>query len=234
MIIVKWLISSIDKAFLENEKYINKLCVDFSSGKDNISVLDVGCGDGLMTRKFLRKIPKKTIVKIYGIDRGETCRNRSIAYKRGDLESSKLPYPKSFFDILISNQVIEHLLNKDLFLSECYRVLRKGGLVIISTENIASLDNIMSILLGNDPLSQHTGSRYYIGSSLSPHFMEKMGRVGNRYSHKNVCSFRSLVRLMNISGFEQVDVKSFGHFGIFSKILFPKRGRLIVAVSTKS
>lgn len=233
MIIKKWLIDSINKAFDENEKYINKLCVNYSLEKKDITVLDVGCGDGSMTRKFLTDISLSHTVQVYGIDREKICKNKDIIYKEGDLEAEEFPYPEDFFDIVISNQVIEHLLNKDHFLSECFRVLRKDGLVIVSTENIASLDNIFSLLLGNDPVSQHTGSKYNVGSFLSPHFMEEMGKDGNKYSHKNVCSYRSLVRIMRINGFNSVTIKSFGHFGIFFKFLFPMYGRLITATARK-
>ncbi|MDO8269896.1 MAG: class I SAM-dependent methyltransferase [Candidatus Levybacteria bacterium] len=222
-----------NKAFDDNGKCISGICAQYAQGRSTIKILDVGCGDGTLTKVFLYGIPRSCNIQLHGIDRERKCENKDIIYKKVNLESEKFPYPESFFDLVISNQVIEHLLNKDLFISECYRVLQKEGLVVLSTENIASLDNILSILLGNDPLSQHTGSKFNIGSFLSPHFMETMGEGGNKYSHKNVCSYHSFVRLMKLNGFENVKMNSFGYFGTILKFLLPTHGRLITACSRK-
>ncbi len=46
-----------------------------------------------------------------------------------------LPFESNHFDLIHANQVIEHLHDVDTFMSEIFRVLAPGGMVIISTEN---------------------------------------------------------------------------------------------------
>ena len=50
-------------------------------------------------------------------------------------------------------EVIEHLYNPDLIISECHRVLKNGGRLIITTPNFASWFNRMLMLFGYFPLN---------------------------------------------------------------------------------
>jgi len=56
----------------------------------------------------------------------------SINYKQGDITST--PYPDETFDAICSLSVIEHGVDLDEFLHECNRILKPGGVLIISTD----------------------------------------------------------------------------------------------------
>lgn len=45
----------------------------------------------------------------------------------------KLPFNDMEFDLVLSSQVLEHVENTELYLSECHRVLKPGGILILST-----------------------------------------------------------------------------------------------------
>lgn len=45
----------------------------------------------------------------------------------------KLPFKDGDFDIVLSSQVLEHVENSDFYLSESRRVLKEGGILILST-----------------------------------------------------------------------------------------------------
>jgi len=51
----------------------------------------------------------------------------------GNLAS--LPLPDSAVDVVANFQVIEHLWDQPQFVTECLRVLRPGGLLLLSTPN---------------------------------------------------------------------------------------------------
>jgi len=55
--------------------------------------------------------------------------------RQADLNTSPLPYPDSSFDAALLNDIIEHVVNPLALLSECNRVLRQGGTLIVSTPN---------------------------------------------------------------------------------------------------
>ncbi len=235
--LVRLFTKNIRNAFFKNEVYISSLIATYlnqKSSSDKAFVLDVGCGQGDMTKKLLSRIDPEVSITLYGIDGISSCKNKQITFTSIDLEKGIFPYQDGYFDVVYSNQVIEHILDKDTFLSESHRVLKKGGLFICSTENTASVDNIVSLLFGQEPLSQHTGSKYHTNSFLSPHFMQPMPPdEGNKYAHKNVCSYYGLLRLAKVNGFEDVKIKSFGNVcGLFEEI-FPIYNRIVTIYASK-
>jgi SAM-dependent methyltransferase len=218
-------------------------------GRD-IEILDVGISDGIVANRICSALGTKNI-SLYGVDLSENPINNLI-YKESNVNSFKfvkqnidpctLPYESEKFDVVYSNQVIEHVIYKDHFIEECYRVLKKGGLFVLSTENIASIDNLISLMIGQDPLVQHTSTKITSLSILSPHFgaantdrSQGGGRTLYEFhsGHKNVCSYYGLLRLMKINGFTHPSIVSFGHIcSIFTKI-FPWQGRVLVTWAYK-
>jgi len=83
-------------------------------------ILDLGCGDRIFL-KFL--IEKEMIAEGFDIDDGI------------NFESDKLPIDDLSIDHIVSNSVIEHLNNPDIFLSEIKRILKNNGNLIIVTPN---------------------------------------------------------------------------------------------------
>lgn len=103
-----------------------------------------------------------------------------------DLERERFPFPDGHFDLVTWCEVIEHLTeNPVLALSEVHRVLRPGGAVIISTPNVARVENVVRLWLGLnvfDPYhlgSPLRGSRHSREYTL-PELTELLGECGFR------------------------------------------------------
>lgn len=99
------------------------------------TVLDLGCGDGYGTQ-----ILAKNVEKIIGIDIDpliiEKAREKYDAgVDFAVYEGNLIPYQDETFDVITSFQVIEHVTDVDLFLSEIQRVLKSKGVAYISTPN---------------------------------------------------------------------------------------------------
>lgn len=58
-----------------------------------------------------------------------------------NLNHEALPYPDDSFDFVTATEIIEHLENLRQFLSEIHRVLRPGGICILSTPNILNINS---------------------------------------------------------------------------------------------
>ncbi len=100
-------------------------------------VLDVGCGGG----RFLRRMQKRGW-DVVGTDFDEqaarTVRERySIETRVGDLPQCGLP--AASFDAITLSQAIEHLYDPQATLHECLRLLKPGGLLVMTTPNARSL-----------------------------------------------------------------------------------------------
>lgn len=99
-------------------------------------ILEVGCGEGygvsLLSQK-VRKIvgldvDKKTVS--CALSKYET-RNASFQLYAG----KDIPYEDATFDGVVSFQVVEHIKNDVNYIAEIFRVLKKGGIFIVSTPN---------------------------------------------------------------------------------------------------
>jgi SAM-dependent methyltransferase len=66
-----------------------------------------------------------------------------------NVESDDFPYPDGAFDVVVFCELIEHLaVNPVRALSEMHRVLRPGGILIVTTPNSLSLARLESFLIG--------------------------------------------------------------------------------------
>lgn len=118
------------------EVFIYTWCKEKISKTDRC--LDVGCADGYGT-KLLSSSAKETI----GIDIDSKTIDEAFKKNAANNCSYKLyngkdiPFPDCYFDIIVSFHAIEHIKDDAGFIAEIHRVLKNGGLFIISTPNKA-------------------------------------------------------------------------------------------------
>lgn len=123
--------------YLEYHSDIYESCLDdHCSGGDRW--LDLGCGTRLLSpwSRYDEQELTGRYSRFIGLDynMGSLKRNRTGAsLVRGDISS--LPFPAESFDVVTSNMVFEHLREPEKQLSEVWRVLKPGGLLIFSTPN---------------------------------------------------------------------------------------------------
>ena len=169
----------------------------FSNHKFN-RILDIGCGDGKYSA-LLGKVCNAT--EVYGIDISEKgvklARNNGIKAFQLDIDEDDLPFKDNYFDAIFCGDLIEHLYDPDHLLDECYRVLKEGGLFVITTPNLASWINRIALLFGFQPYATNVSLRYSIGHLYEP---LKGSRIGEA-DHKKVFTYRSIIRLLCIHKF---------------------------------
>ena len=91
-------------------------------------VCDVGCGDG----RFLCSI-RKHIKKGIGFDStANTMKENNIQIRR-QIITQTIPLPDSSCDCVVLLAILEHFLYPYEILNESYRILRKGGIIFITT-----------------------------------------------------------------------------------------------------
>ena len=125
----------------------------------------------------------------------------------------RLPFEDGTFDAVVSNQVIEHVFDTDHFVAESHRVLKPGGLLVASTENLASWHNVAALALGWQPfsLSNVTRMRAGIGNPLAIHRADPAGPPRS-LQHFRVFSYRRLRELVETHRFNDVSIRGAGYF----------------------
>ena len=197
--------------------------------------LDLGCDDGSRTVQFAAAARAREIhgVELDG-DSAETARGRGVKVAKADLNRA-LPFPAGMFDVIVSNQVIEHLPDTDRFVSEVRRLLRPGGVAVTSTENLASWHNIGALTLGWQPfsLSNVTSSRSGLGNPLALHRHESVGRES--WQHVKVFSYRGLCELFESHCLSVRAVLGAGYYPLPAAVgeLEPRHAAFLTIVSVR-
>ena len=99
-------------------------------------ILDVGCAAGF----FLESMPPSW--ERYGVEYDKSCATeanniKGVKVKAGSL--IKAHYPKESFDVITMLQTIEHMPDPSDNIAEAGRILKKGGLIYLTTPNFDSM-----------------------------------------------------------------------------------------------
>lgn len=200
----KYFLNLFTGGFALNEKHIIEFCNKY--GKKG-KWLDVGCDDGSWTKR----ISNSKKIDWYGIEvvesRARLAKANGIKVKLSSVET-KFPFKENTFNLVHSNQVIEHLFNLDFFIAEIKRVLKPGGVLVISTENPASWHNIFALLMGWQMFTTTNIStkKRVIGNPLSIHSENEFSFTNDSanfaWEHNKVLTPRALTELLKLHGFK--------------------------------
>ena len=126
-------------------------------------VLDVGCGrgayseDSVPLRRNLRILQGK-VAKIIGIDVDQDAQNNPFIDEFHLLKNSSWPIDSNSIDLIVCDNVLEHIENPDQLFMEIHRVLKDGGFLCIRTPNRWSYIAIAATLIPNKHHSKVTSA----------------------------------------------------------------------------
>lgn len=197
--------------------------------------LDLGCDDGVWTMKVASGAGAQNV---FGVELNPKA--AAIAQEKGievsicDLKDP-LPFAGDRFDLIHTNQVIEHVPDIDRFASEAFRVLRKGGRMVLSTENGSSWHNIFAAAMGwqTFSLTNLSSLQSGVGNPLALHRGSK--DFSSTWTHKVIFNYRGLIEFLELHGFRNIVVKGAGYYPLptaFAK-LDPRHAHFITLSAQK-
>ncbi|MBN1962226.1 MAG: methyltransferase domain-containing protein [Deltaproteobacteria bacterium] len=107
---------------------------------ENMSILDVGCGAGGIAPSI--PICKELIgieLSDVAVAKAQTAFGQRPEVKFMQMDAMKLDFPDSRFDAVVAREVLEHLPNMEKSVAESFRVLKPGGIYVVTSPNRDSL-----------------------------------------------------------------------------------------------
>ena len=192
----------------------NKIKVNSFHG---LNCLDIGCGGGILSEKL-----KRLGANVMGIDASkdtiEIARDHAkksrleINYKcitTSKLLETKKEKVRYKFDLVIASEVIEHVYDRKIFLSDISNLCRPGGLVVFTTINNSLLGMLLGKYFAEDILKILPAGTHNVDKLISP---EKLSIEAEEHGIilDNFIGFIPTFKLKNIIN------KEFGDFRLSS------------------
>jgi len=173
-------LSSIVKTSLVNNENKNRLInldlLDTYTKQRNFTLLDAGCGNGANLEDIILKYPDAKVIGIDNfkadIDEAKNFFSDKIDFLHCDCLDMKINVES--IDVVLSNQVIEHIVKYEKYISEIKRILKSEGLLILSTPNFHNPKNVLLKMFFQKPIM-----RWENNKNLPPH--EYRGHVKEFY-----------------------------------------------------
>jgi SAM-dependent methyltransferase len=173
------------------------------------TLVDVGCGAAFTFAPLRRRRPDLTLVGVDGSPwqlSDARARMPDAALVRGNLDQGGgLPLASGSVDGVYAAEIIEHLVDPDRLLEECRRVLRPGGVLVITTPNLAAWFNRMLLVAGTQPIFVESSARSAkVGAGITRRLRESDKPV----FHVRVMTAGALTDLLARHGFTVESVES--------------------------
>ncbi|KAG8902960.1 hypothetical protein FRB99_003898 [Tulasnella sp. 403] len=119
--------------FVLNANYVGDISEALKATKEKDKrIMDCGTGSGIWCVEVAEQFPT---AKVIGVDLAPIQPRevpQNCQFELFDLDGQQLPYPDGYFDVIHCRSVYMGIRNYPLFLRECARVLRSGGLIILA------------------------------------------------------------------------------------------------------
>jgi SAM-dependent methyltransferase len=188
-----------------------KMIVDAAGERIRGAVLEDGCGVGQYMRAFT---PFGGKVTGLDFDFERVKDTLALGLQAINAAGENLPYPDDHFDLVVSNEVIEHVADDRKTLEEVFRVLKPGGRLVLFCPNIGYPFETHGMYwkgeysFGNKPLINWLPRK--IRNRLAPHV--RVYSAGNLSCLMNGLPVKIVSKTVIYGGYDNLVVR-FGRVG---------------------
>jgi len=197
--------------------------------------VDLGCDDGAWTMRVARQLGATEVSGVEIVpEQADKARSLGVAVVQTSLDK-ELPFSTESVDVVHANQVIEHVANIDLFVSEVRRILVPGGYAIISSENGSAWHNVFAAAMGWQifSLTNVSTKAGAVGNPLALH--TDGSPVSASWTHKTIFNYRGFKEIFEVHGFNAVRIQGSGYHPLPAAVgkLDPRHSHFITALARR-
>jgi len=112
----------------------HEIALSLVEGTPRGRALDLGAGQGALSQALRERGFDVTAADV----NLEQFRARNVPFAKLDL-NRPLPFPEEKYELVLAVEILEHLEAPRAFVREIFRVLKPGGLAVVTTPNITSI-----------------------------------------------------------------------------------------------
>jgi SAM-dependent methyltransferase len=174
------------------------------------ALLDVGTHTGEFAARVARHMGARRVVGLELIpEHAAVARRLDMDVIETDVDGG-FPVGDGEFDVVHANQIIEHVRRTDVFAREVRRVLRPDGVAVISTNNMSSWHNVVSLVLGMQPAPMHVSDEMILGNPMNPE--SGVAHPDSGRAHLRLFTGRALADLCAFHGLELIAMRHSGYY----------------------
>ncbi len=184
------------RPLVEPGEFLDRLFreIENAGGHDLGTVVDFGGDTGVTLSLLAARVPIRRPVCYDLVAPVEPL--PGIEYVRGSWDDLARAVPAGSADLVLAEEVIEHIFDPDALVERLQQLLRPGGLLVVTTPNLSSAVNRIGLLLGRQPGGTEVSTRaMFSGRGVVP---------GPVAGHIRVFTFGSLVAFLEFHGLSVV------------------------------
>jgi SAM-dependent methyltransferase len=154
--------------------------------------VDLGCGTGWFMFTVQTAFSSVKMVGLeYSIDQIAHKVSPDLVMNQADF-SKPLPLEDNSADAVYCGEIIEHLVDPDFFIREIHRILKRNGVVIVTTPNLCAWHSRILMLCGIQPICYEASSE---DARVGFGPLKKIKRDSLPVGHLRLFSLRALTEI---------------------------------------
>jgi 2-polyprenyl-6-hydroxyphenyl methylase/3-demethylubiquinone-9 3-methyltransferase len=149
---------------------------------EKISIIDVGCGGGLVSQPMAKLGASVTAIdaSLENIEAALNHNKNNVDYRHATIEEISKNSKK--YDCVLAIEIVEHVANLDQFIKSCAQVVAPGGMIIISTLNQTIKSYLKAIIAAEYilrwvPSDTHDWQKFIKPSNLENHLRDNNMKI---------------------------------------------------------
>lgn len=226
--------------FCEHKNYWQEWVFDNLDFSNVARVLELGCGNGILWKKNIHRVPENVRIILSDNSRGmvdaarEALREHRHQFGFEVVDACQIPFTDKNFQMIIANHMLYHMENKEQVFSEIDRLLTGDGFAYASTLSTRNLNELIDIIseFNKSLLFDNIQTIQNFNLENGEDIISRHFNVADSHIYQNDIIIRNteplILYLASCYSMEQLDIliRNFGDFRSYLESVIRKTGAI--------